>query len=235
VTRLVGAPPRCVGYEEGGQLTEAIRRRQYCVVLLDAVEKAHHGVLDILLQVLDAGRLTNGQGRTVDFRDTILIPTSNLGAQFIADPALDEAAKRQAVMSVVHSTFKPEFLSRFDDVILFDPLSPDELIKIVELELVRRLADRRLVLTVTPAAREWLAVTCFDPVYDARALRRLIQSAIGDQLARAPLAGQISDADIVEVDLDETADALTVGPNAVRCSPTRGMIFELLRDALGRG
>jgi ATP-dependent Clp protease ATP-binding subunit ClpB len=213
VARLVGAPPGYVGYEEGGQLTEAVRRRPYCVILLDEVEKAHPEVFDILLQVLDDGRLTDGQGRTVDFRNTILILTSNLGSQFIADPALDEAAKQAAVMSVVRSTFKPEFLNRLDDVILFDALSTAELTEIADLQvarLARRLMDRRLTLTVTPAAREWLAVTGFDPVYGARPLRRLIQSAIGDQLARQLLAGQISDGDMVLVDLDTAADSLTV-------------------------
>jgi ATP-dependent Clp protease ATP-binding subunit ClpB len=217
VARLVGAPPGYVGYEEGGQLTEAVRRRPYTVVLLDEVEKAHQEVFDILLQVLDDGRLTDGQGRTVDFRNTILILTSNLGSQFIADPALDEAAKREAVMSVVRSTFKPEFLNRLDDVIIFDALTTEELTEIVELQvarLARRLSDRRLTLEVTPAASEWLAVTGFDPVFGARPLRRLIQSAIGDQLARALLAGEIIDGDTVLVDLDETADALTVRPRA---------------------
>ncbi len=213
VARLVGAPPGYVGYEEGGQLTEAVRRRPYCVILLDEVEKAHQEVFDILLQVLDDGRLTDGQGRTVDFRNTILVLTSNLGSQFIADPALDEAAKREAVMSVVRSTFKPEFLNRLDDVILFDALTTEELTEIVELQvarLTRRLAERRLTLTVTPAASEWLAVTGFDPVYGARPLRRLIQSAIGDQLAKKLLAGEIGDGDTAEVDLDAAADALTV-------------------------
>ncbi len=213
VARLVGAPPGYVGYEEGGQLTEVVRRRPYCVVLLDEVEKAHPEVFDILLQVLDDGRLTDGQGRTVDFRNTILILTSNLGSQFIADPALSEAAKRDAVMKVVQATFKPEFLNRLDDVILFDSLSTDELSQIVDLQIARlgrRLADRRLTLSVTPAAREWLALTGFDPIYGARPLRRLIQSAIGDQLARALLSGQISDGEPVVVDLDTASDALTV-------------------------
>jgi ATP-dependent Clp protease ATP-binding subunit ClpB len=215
VARLVGAPPGYIGYEEGGQLTEAVRRRPYCVVLLDEVEKAHQEVFDILLQVLDDGRLTDGQGRTVDFRNTILILTSNLGSQYIADPALDDAAKREAVMSVVRSTFKPEFLNRLDDVIIFDALTTEELTEIVKIQvarLTRRLSDRRLMLTVTPAAQEWLAVTGFDPVFGARPLRRLIQSAIGDQLARALLAGEIIDGDTVVVDLDESADALTVRP-----------------------
>ncbi|MGH3404931.1 MAG: ATP-dependent chaperone ClpB [Streptosporangiaceae bacterium] len=219
VARLVGAPPGYVGYEEGGQLTEAVRRRPYCVVLLDEVEKAHPEVFDILLQVLDDGRLTDGQGRTVDFRNTILILTSNLGSQFIADPNLEESAKRDAVMSVVQSTFKPEFLNRLDDIILFDALTTDELSEIVDLQVARlgrRLTDRRLTLTVTPAAREWLALTGFDPVYGARPLRRLIQSAIGDQLARALLSGEIADGDTVVVDLDEKTDKLTVGTNRSR-------------------
>jgi ATP-dependent Clp protease ATP-binding subunit ClpB len=218
VARLVGAPPGYVGYEEGGQLTEAVRRRPYTVILLDEVEKAHPEVFDILLQVLDDGRLTDGQGRTVDFRNTILILTSNLGSQFIADPAMtDEAAKREAVLNVVRNTFKPEFLNRLDDVIVFDALDISELGRIVDLQVTRlakRLSDRRLTLTVTPAAREWLAMTGYDPVYGARPLRRLVQSAIGDQLARALLSGQIADGDHVMVDTDDSADALTVRPAA---------------------
>jgi ATP-dependent Clp protease ATP-binding subunit ClpB len=213
VARLVGAPPGYVGYEEGGQLTEVVRRRPYCVVLLDEVEKAHPEVFDILLQVLDDGRLTDGQGRTVDFRNTILILTSNLGSQFIADPALTEEAKRDAVMQVVQATFKPEFLNRLDDVILFDSLSTEELSRIVDLQVARlgrRLADRRLNLRVSPGAREWLALTGFDPIYGARPLRRLIQSAIGDQLAKALLSGAITDGDDVLVDLDPASDTLTV-------------------------
>jgi ATP-dependent Clp protease ATP-binding subunit ClpB len=213
VARLVGAPPGYVGYEEGGQLTEAVRRRPYCIVLLDEVEKAHPEVFDVLLQVLDDGRLTDGQGRTVDFRNTILILTSNLGSQFIADQSLDEAARKDGVMSVVRATFKPEFLNRLDDIIIFDALSTAELAEIVDLQvdrLAKRLADRRLTLTVTPAAREWLALTGFDPVFGARPLRRLVQSAIGDQLAKSLLSGDISDGDRVEVDRDETDDTLTV-------------------------
>jgi ATP-dependent Clp protease ATP-binding subunit ClpB len=214
VARLIGAPPGYVGYEEGGQLTESVRRRPYTVVLLDEVEKAHPEVFDVLLQVLDDGRLTDGQGRTVDFRNAILVLTSNLGSQFIADPAFgDETAKRDAVMAAVRGAFKPEFLNRLDDVIVFDALSTSELTKIVDLQvalLASRLAGRRLTLTVTPAAREWLAVTGFDPVYGARPLRRLIQSAIGDQLARALLAAEIVDGDEVLVDVDEARDALTV-------------------------
>jgi ATP-dependent Clp protease ATP-binding subunit ClpB len=215
VARLVGAPPGYVGYEEGGQLTEAVRRRPYCVILLDEVEKAHPEVFDVLLQVLDDGRLTDGQGRTVDFRNAILIMTSNIGSAYIADPSLDEAAKRDAVMSVVRTTFKPEFLNRLDEVILFDSLSTEDLSKIVDLQvasLARRLAERRLSLMVSPAAREWLALTGFDPVYGARPLRRLVQSAIGDRLARALLAGEIADGDTVAVDLDEATDTLTVRP-----------------------
>jgi ATP-dependent Clp protease ATP-binding subunit ClpB len=213
VARLVGAPPGYVGYEEGGQLTEVVRRRPYCVVLLDEVEKAHPEVFNILLQVLDDGRLTDGQGRTVDFRNSILILTSNLGSAYIADPALDEAAKKDAVMSVVRSTFKPEFLNRLDDIILFDALTTADLTQIVDLQisrLSRRLGDRRLTLRVTPAAKEWLSVTGFDPVFGARPLRRLIQSAIGDQLARKLLAGEILDGEEVTVDVDNASDALTV-------------------------
>ena len=213
VARLVGAPPGYVGYEEGGQLTEAVRRRPYCVVLLDEVEKAHPEVFDVLLQVLDDGRLTDGQGRTVDFRNTILILTSNLGSSFIADTALDDRAKRDAVMNAVRTSFKPEFLNRLDDVIIFDSLSTSELTRIVDLQidrLARRLSGRRLTLTVTPAAKDWLALTGFDPVYGARPLRRLVQSAIGDKLARALLAGEIIDGDEVLVDLDEDSDSLSV-------------------------
>ncbi|HEX3964711.1 MAG TPA: ATP-dependent chaperone ClpB [Trebonia sp.] len=213
VARLVGAPPGYVGYEEGGQLTEAVRRRPYCVVLLDEVEKAHPEVFDVLLQVLDDGRLTDGQGRTVDFRNTILILTSNLGSQFIADPAMDDRAKRDAVMTAVRASFKPEFLNRLDDVIIFDSLTTSELTRIVDIQVARlakRLAVRRLTLTVTPAAKEWLALTGFDPVYGARPLRRLVQSAIGDKLAKALLTGSIADGDEVVVDLDESADALSV-------------------------
>jgi ATP-dependent Clp protease ATP-binding subunit ClpB len=213
VARLVGAPPGYVGYEAGGQLTEAVRRRPYSVILLDEVEKAHQEVFDILLQVLDDGRLTDGQGRTVDFRNTILILTSNLGSLDIANQAMDEATKRETVMAVVRATFKPEFLNRLDDIILFDPLSTEELAEIVDLQvaaLARRLAERRLTLNVTPAAREWLALTGFDPVFGARPLRRLVQAAIGDQLARALLAGEIVDGDVVRVDRDPDADTLTV-------------------------
>ncbi|NUL47487.1 ATP-dependent chaperone ClpB [Cellulosimicrobium funkei] len=211
VSRLVGAPPGYVGHEEGGQLTELVRRRPYSVILLDEVEKAHPEVFDILLQVLDDGRLTDGQGRTVDFRNVILILTSNLGSQFLVDQALDEAARRDAVMRVVNSSFKPEFLNRLDDIILFDPLSIEDLTRIVDLQvesLAGRLASRRLALEVTEAAREWLALTGFDPAYGARPLRRLVQREIGDQLARALLSGSIADGDTVLVDRAE--DRLSV-------------------------
>jgi ATP-dependent Clp protease ATP-binding subunit ClpB len=213
VARLVGAPPGYIGYEEGGQLTEAVRRRPYSVILLDEIEKAHPEVFDVLLQVLDDGRLTDGQGRTVDFRNAILILTSNLGSVFLADPALDDQTKRDKVMEVVRTSFKPEFLNRLDEVVLFDALGAYELAKIVEIQvaqLAARLADRRLTLQVTDAAEEWLALTGYDPVFGARPLRRLVQSAIGDQLAKAILAGDVRDGDTVVVDLDETKDALTV-------------------------
>ena len=213
VARLVGAPPGYVGYEEGGQLTEAVRRRPYTVVLLDEVEKAHPDVFDVLLQVLDDGRLTDGQGRTVDFRNTILILTSNLGSVYVNDPALSEEQKREAVLRVVREQFKPEFLNRLDDVVVFSSLGMEELTRIVDLQvdrLARRLAERRLTLEVTPAAREWLALTGYDPVYGARPLRRLVQSAIGDQLARALLAGQVRDGDDVTVDVAEGRDGLVV-------------------------
>ncbi|MFJ6279968.1 MULTISPECIES: ATP-dependent chaperone ClpB, partial [Arthrobacter] len=203
VARLVGAPPGYVGYEEGGQLTEAVRRRPYSVVLLDEVEKAHPEAFDILLQVLDDGRLTDGQGRTVDFRNVILVMTSNLGSQFLVDPTLDESARRDAVMSVVNISFKPEFLNRLDDVIMFDALSLEELSQIVNLQvqsLAARLQERRLTLDVTDAAREWLALTGFDPAYGARPLRRLVQREIGDRLARGLLSGEINDGDKVRVD-----------------------------------
>ncbi|MBN1094210.1 ATP-dependent chaperone ClpB [Blastococcus sp. TML/M2B] len=203
VARLVGAPPGYVGYEAGGQLTEAVRRRPYTVVLLDEVEKAHPDVFDVLLQVLDDGRLTDGQGRTVDFRNTLLILTSNLGSQIIADQSVPEERRREAVQEVVRGHFKPEFLNRLDDVVVFRALGTEELAGIVDIQvgvLARRLAARRLTLRVTDAAREWLALNGFDPVYGARPLRRLVQSAIGDQLARALLAGEIRDGDDVVVD-----------------------------------
>ncbi|MDT0212907.1 ATP-dependent chaperone ClpB [Rothia sp. ARF10] len=211
VARLIGAPPGYIGHEEGGQLTEAVRRRPYSVVLLDEVEKAHPETFDILLQVLDDGRLTDGQGRTVDFRNVILVMTSNLGSQFLIDPTLDPDAKREAVMAAVRSAFKPEFLNRLDEVVVFDPLSRDELAHIVELQvraLGTRLKDRRIDLEVTDAAREWLAETGYDPAYGARPLRRLVQKEIGDRLARALLAGEVRDGQTVTVDRE--GDGLTL-------------------------
>ncbi|HEX5512107.1 MAG TPA: ATP-dependent chaperone ClpB [Actinomycetales bacterium] len=213
VSRLVGAPPGYVGYEEGGQLTEAVRRRPYSVVLLDEVEKAHPDVFDILLQVLDDGRLTDGQGRTVDFRNTILILTSNLGSQFLMDPALDGAAKKEAVLAAVRASFKPEFLNRLDDIVVFDPLGTAELSRIVGIQvdrLAQRLAERRLRLDVSEAARDWLALEGYDPAYGARPLRRLVQREIGDRLARALLAGEIRDGDTVVVDVDPGTAGLIV-------------------------
>ena len=213
VARLVGAPPGYIGYEEGGQLTEAVRRRPYAVLLLDEVEKAHSEVFDILLQVLDDGRLTDGQGRTVDFRNVILILTSNLGSQFLADQTLNPNTKRDAVMNVVRSSFKPEFLNRLDEVVLFDALGTEELAKIVDINLNRlnaRLADRRITVQATDAAKEWLALTGFDPVYGARPLRRLIQTTIEDQLARGVLSGGVLEGDTVTFDADPSADGLRI-------------------------
>ncbi|MFE5723974.1 ATP-dependent chaperone ClpB [Streptomyces erythrochromogenes] len=204
VARLVGAPPGYVGYEEGGQLTEAVRRRPYSVVLLDEVEKAHPEVFDILLQVLDDGRLTDGQGRTVDFRNTILILTSNLGSQFLMDPATPAEQKKQQVLDVVRASFKPEFLNRLDDLVVFSALSRDELAHIAELQigrLAKRLAERRLTLDVTPEALAWVADKGNDPAYGARPLRRLIQTAIGDRLAKEILSGEVRDGDTVRVDV----------------------------------
>jgi ATP-dependent Clp protease ATP-binding subunit ClpB len=204
VARLVGAPPGYIGYEEGGQLTEAVRRRPYTVVLLDEVEKAHPEVFDVLLAVLDDGRLTDGQGRTVDFRNAILILTSNLGSQALIDPTLTPEQRRNAVMAVVRTSFKPEFLNRLDEMVVFESLTREDLASIVDLQvalLAGRLADRRIELVVEPAAREWLADHGFDPVYGARPLRRLIQSAIGDPLARGILAGDFRDGTTVRVDV----------------------------------
>ncbi len=213
VARLIGAPPGYVGYEEGGQLTEAVRRRPYSVILLDEVEKAHPETFDILLQVLDDGRLTDGQGRTVDFRNVILVMTSNLGSQFLVDPLLTQESKKEAVMQVVRTAFKPEFLNRLDEVVVFDPLTTEDLARIVELQvqaLATRLHDRRITLQVTDAAREWLAVTGYDPAYGARPLRRLVQREIGDRLAKALLAGEVRDGGTAVVDLDEAADTLVL-------------------------
>jgi ATP-dependent Clp protease ATP-binding subunit ClpB len=210
--RLVGAPPGYVGYDQGGQLTEAVRRRPYTVVLFDEVEKAHPDVFDTLLQVLDDGRLTDGQGRTVDFRNTILVLTSNLGS--VGSQDLDDSGRRQVVMAAVQRHFKPEFLNRLDDVVVFHALSTEELTHIVDIQLDvlrTRLAKRRLTLEVTDAGREWLALNGFDPVYGARPLRRLVQSAIGDPLARELLAGEVREGDAVRVDLDPSAGGGTGG------------------------
>ncbi|MFC2585927.1 MAG: AAA family ATPase, partial [Corynebacterium matruchotii] len=204
VARLVGAPPGYVGYDQGGQLTEAVRRRPYTVVLFDEVEKAHPDVFDILLQVLDDGRLTDGQGRTVDFRNTILILTSNLGA----------GGTPEQMMDAVKKAFKPEFINRLDDVVIFDPLSKDQLTSIVDIQirdLAERLASRRLTLKVSDDAKEWLADRGYDPAYGARPLRRLIQQAIGDALAKKLLAGEIRDGDTVNVTVNTATDSLAVG------------------------
>ncbi|MDQ1739408.1 MAG: ATP-dependent Clp protease ATP-binding subunit ClpB, partial [Pseudonocardiales bacterium] len=212
VARLVGAPPGYVGYDEGGQLTEAVRRRPYSVVLFDEVEKAHSDVFDILLQVLDDGRLTDGQGRTVDFRNVILVLTSNLGSHILVSE-LDDTLKKEAVLDTVRTHFKPEFLNRLDDIVVFDPLTTVELAGIVDVQLgllQNRLAGRRLVLQVSDAAREWLAINGFDPLYGARPLRRLIQTAIGDRLAKALIAGEITDGDQILIDVTDDRSALTV-------------------------
>jgi len=203
VSRLIGAAPGYVGYEQGGQLTEAVRRRPYSVVLFDEVEKAHPEIFDVLLQVLDDGRLTDGQGRTVDFKNTILIMTSNLGSQFLVNEDMDADAKKKAVMDAVHMNFKPEFLNRLDDIVMFHPLTREELGGIVDIQVAgvsQRLTDRRITLDVTDSAREWLANTGYDPAYGARPLRRLVQTEVGDQLARMLLAGKVHDGDTVLVD-----------------------------------
>jgi ATP-dependent Clp protease ATP-binding subunit ClpB len=204
VARLVGAPPGYIGYDQGGQLTEAVRRRPYTVVLFDEVEKAHPDVFDVLLQVLDEGRLTDGQGRTVDFRNTILILTSNLGS----------GGSEEQVMAAVRSAFKPEFINRLDDVLIFEGLKPDELVQIVDIQLAqlqKRLAQRRLDLQVSLEAKEWLAERGFDPVYGARPLRRLVQQAIGDQLAKLLLAGEVHDGDVVGVNVAPDGEGLILG------------------------
>jgi ATP-dependent Clp protease ATP-binding subunit ClpB len=214
VSRLIGAPPGYVGYDEGGQLTEAVRRRPYSVVLLDEIEKAHPDVFNVLLQVLDDGRLTDGHGRTVDFTNTVLIMTSNLGSELI-DPGLPEETARSRVLEVVRRTFRPEFLNRVDEVIVFHRLTREDLAAIVELQveqLRRRLTDRRLSLELTSRAREWLAENGYDPAYGARPLKRLIQKEISDRLAAALLEGRFSDGDTVQVEAGE--DGLTLEPAA---------------------
>jgi ATP-dependent Clp protease ATP-binding subunit ClpB len=218
VSRLIGAPPGYVGYEQGGQLTESVRRRPYSVILLDEVEKAHPEVFDLLLQVLDDGRLTDGQGRTVDFRNTILVLTSNLGSQFLIDESLSWPDKVEAVNAEVRRAFKPEFVNRLDDIVVFSTLSADDLGQIVEItvdRLSKRLGQRRLELAVTPAARLWLADKGYDALYGARPLRRLMQKEIDDRLARALLSGEIHDGDRVRVDLAEDVSGLVVAPFTV--------------------
>jgi ATP-dependent Clp protease ATP-binding subunit ClpB len=213
VARLVGAPPGYVGYDQGGQLTESVRRRPYSVVLLDEVEKAHPDVFDILLQVLDDGRLTDGQGRTVDFRNTILVLTSNLGSHVLVSDLPDEA-KKGAVLETVRQHFKPEFLNRLDDLVVFDALGTEQLTRIVDIQieaLAKRLAGRRLILEVTDAAREWLALNGFDPLYGARPLRRLVQTAIGDSLAKQLLRGEVLDGQTVLVDVMPDRSGLLLG------------------------
>ncbi len=215
VARLIGAPPGYVGYEAGGQLTEAVRRRPYSVILLDEVEKAHPEVFDVLLQVLDDGRLTDGQGRTVDFRNTIMVLTSNLGSQYTTDMSLTEDQREEAVRDLVQQAFRPEFINRLDDIVVFQALTAEDLGQIVSLyvdRLAKRLSGRRLELAVTPQARGWLAERGYDPVYGARPLRRLMQRQIDDQLARAILAGDVRDGDTVRVDVAAAGAALTGEP-----------------------
>jgi len=233
VSRLVGAPPGYIGYEQGGQLTEAVRRRPYSVVLLDEVEKAHPEVFDVLLQVLDDGRLTDGQGRTVDFTNVILILTSNLGSPILIDPTLDEASKREQVMALVRQAFKPEFLNRLDDIVMFAALSPDDLAQIVELAvdaLQRRLQERRLTLAVTPDARAWLAERGYDPMFGARPLRRLIQSEVQDRLAMAILAGGVRDGDLVRVGVDAGGAQLVLTSEGPVAAPDEVIEAELIEE-----
>ncbi|MBN9211296.1 MAG: AAA family ATPase [Microbacterium sp.] len=225
VARLVGAPPGYIGYEQGGQLTEAVRRRPYSVVLLDEVEKAHPEVFDILLQVMDDGRLTDGQGRTVDFTNVILILTSNLGSPILIDPTLSIEVKRAQVQALVRQAFKPEFVNRLDDIVIFQALTEDDLAQIVELAvdaLHKRLRERRLTLAVTPDARSWLAERGYDPVYGARPLRRLIQSEVQDRLAMAILAGGVRDGDLVKVDVASDGESLVLTSAGPAAEPEPG-------------
>ncbi|MFB7842827.1 ATP-dependent Clp protease ATP-binding subunit [Microbacterium sp. NPDC056052] len=239
VSRLVGAPPGYVGYEQGGQLTEAVRRRPYSVVLLDEVEKAHPEVFDVLLQVMDDGRLTDGQGRTVDFSNVILILTSNIGSPILIDPTLSPDEKRDAVMALVRQAFKPEFINRLDDIVMFQALTEDDLAQIVELtidQLQRRLADRRLTLAVTPDARAWLSERGYDPVFGARPLRRLIQNEVQNRLASALLSGRVHDGDIVRVDIAADGSSLVLTsegpavPTPPRADPDDVIEAELLDE-----
>ncbi len=211
VARLVGAPPGYVGYEEGGQLTEAVRRRPYSVILLDEVEKAHPEVFDVLLQVLDDGRLTDGQGRTVDFRNSIVILTSNMGSQFLIDTDVPFDERKDQVLTVVRQQFRPEFLNRLDAMVMFNPLDREELMRIARIQieqLQRRLEERRISIELTEDARQWLVNTGFDPIYGARPLRRLVQTAVGDKLAVAILSGDIKDGDLVTVGADPDGSGL---------------------------
>ncbi|OJU79605.1 MAG: ATP-dependent chaperone ClpB, partial [Microbacterium sp. 71-23] len=222
VSRLVGAPPGYIGYEQGGQLTEAVRRRPYSVVLLDEIEKAHPEVFDVLLQVLDDGRLTDGQGRTVDFTNVILVLTSNLGSPILIDPTLSLEQKREQVMALVRQAFKPEFINRLDDIVMFQALSQDDLAQIVELavdQLQRRLHERRLSLAVTPDARAWLAERGYDPIFGARPLRRLMQSEIQDRLAMAILGGHVHDGDVVRVDVAADGSSLVLTSDGPAAAP----------------
>ncbi|GAB6859499.1 ATP-dependent Clp protease ATP-binding subunit [Microbacterium xylanilyticum] len=239
VSRLVGAPPGYIGYEQGGQLTEAVRRRPYSVVLLDEIEKAHPEVFDVLLQVLDDGRLTDGQGRTVDFSNVILILTSNIGSPILIDPVMSPEDKREAVMALVRQSFRPEFLNRLDDIVMFAALTEDDLAQIVELavdQLQRRLHDRRLTLGVTPDARSWLAERGYDPVFGARPLRRLIQTEVQNKLATALLSGRVRDGDIVRVDVAADGSGLVLtsegpaDPVAPPADPDEVIEAELLDD-----
>ena len=236
VSRLVGAPPGYVGYEQGGQLTEAVRRRPYSVVLLDEVEKAHPEVFDVLLQVMDDGRLTDGQGRTVDFSNVILILTSNIGSPILIDPTLSPDEKREAVMALVRQAFKPEFVNRLDDIVMFQALTEDDLAQIVELtidQLQRRLSERRLTLAVTPDARAWLAERGYDPVFGARPLRRLIQNEVQNRLATALLSGGVRDGDVVRVDVSVDGSGLVLtsdGPASDGAAADDVIEAELLDD-----
>ena len=211
VARLVGAPPGYVGYEEGGQLTEAVRRRPYSVILLDEVEKAHPEVFDVLLQVLDDGRLTDGQGRTVDFRNSIMILTSNMGSQFLIDTDVPFDERKDQVLAVVRQQFRPEFLNRLDAMVMFNPLDREELMRIARIQieqLQRRLDERRISIVLTEEAQQWLVNTGFDPIYGARPLRRLVQTAVGDKLAVAILSGDVKDGDSVTVGADPDGSGL---------------------------
>ncbi len=213
VARLVGAPPGYVGYEEGGQLTEAVRRRPYSVVLLDEVEKAHPEVFDILLQVLDDGRLTDGQGRTVDFRNVILVLTSNMGSQYLVDLATPYEQRKEQVLGIVRQRFRPEFLNRLDAMVMFEPLDREQLAKVARIQVAQlqeRLADRRMSLTVSDDAMDWLVDRGFDPIFGARPLRRLVQTAVGDKLAKAILSGEVRDGDEVLVATAPDRSGLTV-------------------------